>query len=102
MNRKQSIQERLSRGTIMNRDGQILSAYAPLRGIILEVLVTTWQKSSTLAGTLALLLLGIGALSLLSNALLTALIVLAVLILGYSVPSLLRAGVFWFQGEDAD
>ena len=102
MNRKQSIRGRPARGTIMNREGQILSARAAFRGTILEVLVTTWQRSSTLAGALVLLLLGYGAVSLLSNALLTALAVLVILMLGYSAPSLVRASMLWYQGEDAE
>ena len=102
MDRKQTIRERRTRGTIMNREGRILSVRAAFSGNILEVLVTMWQKSSTLAGMFALLLLGYGVVSLLSNALLTALTVLLLLILGYSVPSLVRAGALWYHREEAE
>jgi hypothetical protein len=86
----------------MDLDGQILSARAALCWNITEVLVNIWQKSSTLAGALVLLLLGYGAISLLGEALQMALLVLLLLVIGYSVPTLWRAGMLWYQGEEAE
>jgi hypothetical protein len=86
----------------MDRNGQIRPARVALRWNILEVLVNTWRKSSTLAGVLGVLLLGYVAVTLLDDALQTALIVLALLIGGYSVPWLFRVGMVWYFGEEAD
>jgi hypothetical protein len=102
MDRKQSSSRRPARGTIMDRDGQIVSARAALRWNIPEALVNLWQKSSTLAGVLGLLLLGYGGVSLMGEAFQTALLVLVLLILGYSAPSLVRVGMLWYQGEQAE